>query len=178
MVVAVAAHQRSDISSGFQWFSVAGITEENRVDRVAAAMPAFEACVAHWQREAGVDASATALIGFSQGAIMALESAKRATPIAARVIAIGGRYATLPDTVPGQTTVHFLHGRTDAVVPYSHTVMAANHLRDLGADITADVLPFIGHEIHPDFVDLVVNKLTTHIPHRLWADALKTDPQP
>lgn len=178
LVVAVRSHQPCDLSSGFQWFSVLGITEDNRPERIQQAMPAFAACVAHWQQEAGVDASATALIGFSQGAIMALESLKRDTPLAARVIAISGRFATLPPTVPGSATIHMLHGKIDAVVPYGYTVEAAHHLRALGADITAEVLPFIGHELHAEFVDRIVDKLTTHIPQRLWDDALKAAPPP
>ena len=178
MVVAVAAYQRSDISNGFQWFSVIGITEENRSERIAHAMPAFQACVAHWQQVAGVGAAATALIGFSQGAIMALESSKSTPTIASRVFALSGRFATLPEAAPLETTVHFLHGKVDAVIPYSHTVTAATHLRDLGGDITAEVLPFIGHEIHPDFIELVITKLSTHVPQRLWTEALKADPKP
>ena len=177
MVVSVAAHQRSDMSSGFQWFSVVGITEENRPARVEQAMPAFEACVAHWQQVAGVDAAATALIGFSQGAIMALEATKRATPLASRVFAISGRFASLPQAAAIDTTIHFLHGKADAVIAYSHTVTAAHHLRDLGADITAEVLPYIAHEVHPDFIEQVVTKLTTHVPQRFWAEALKQAPQ-
>jgi phospholipase/carboxylesterase len=178
MVVSVAAYQPSDISNGFQWFSVIGITEENRTARVISAMPAFKACVAHWQQVAGVDATATALIGFSQGAIMALEATKQVEPLASRVFAISGRFATLPEVAPGDTTIHFLHGKTDTVMPFSHTVMAAHHLRDLGADITAEVLPFIGHEMHPDFVELVVSKITTHLPQKLWAAALKAGATP
>ena len=177
MIVSVAAYQPSDMSSGFQWFSVIGITEENRATRIAQAMPAFEACVMHWQQVAGVDASATALMGFSQGAIMALESTKRDAPIASRVFAISGRFANLPETAPSEITIHFLHGKVDTVIPYSHTLEAATHLRDLGADITAEVVPFIGHEVHPDFIDLVITKLTTHVPKRLWAEALKADPK-
>ena len=178
MIVSVAAYQPSDISSGFQWFSVVGITEDNRMERIAQAMPAFEACVAHWQQVAGVDVSATALIGFSQGAIMALEASHRATPLASRVFAISGRFASLPPVAASDTTIHFLHGKADTVMPYRHTVEAAHHLRDLGADLTAEVLPFIGHEMHPDFVDQIVLKLTTHVPQRLWTEALKADTKP
>ena len=171
MIVSVAAHQRSETTDGFQWFSVAGITEENRAERIAQALPAFEACVAHWQQVAGVDAAATALIGFSQGAIMALEATKRDVPLASRVFAISGRFATLPQVPASDTTIHLLHGKTDTVMPYSHTVEAAHHLRDLGADMTAEVLPFIGHEMHPDFMEKVLLKLTTHVPKRLWEEA-------
>ena len=177
MVVIVAAPYRADSGTGFQWYPVVDITEENRVARIAAAMPAFEACVVHWQQLAGVQAAATALIGFSQGANMALEATKRVTPLAARVFALSGRFASLPQTAQAGTTIHFLHGKADDITPFQHAVAAAHHLRDLGADMTADVLPFIGHEIHPDFVDLVLLKLTTHIPQYLWDDALKAQPK-
>jgi phospholipase/carboxylesterase len=176
MVVSVNSPYPSHAPGGFQWFSVAGITEENRHDRIAEAMPAFIDCIQHWQAKAGLGPEATALIGFSQGAIMALESTQVTPALASRVVAISGRFAQLPaqSTYPG--TIHFLHGKQDAVIPYSHTVMAAHHLRDLDTDITAEVLPFIGHEVHPEFVPLILDKLGTHISHRVWADALKPEP--
>jgi phospholipase/carboxylesterase len=173
MVVAVAAYQNAGRPDGFQWFSVQGITEENRASRIAEAMPAFEACVAHWQQVAGVDASATALIGFSQGAIMALESTKLTPPIASRVFSLSGRFATLPETATDEITIHFLHGKSDPVIAYGFAVEAAHHLVALGGDITAEILPFIEHEIHTDFIDAVIKKLTTHLPKRVWAEALK-----
>ena len=177
LVVAPQAPTASGNPNGFEWFGVDGITEENRVLRVALAMPAFEACVAHWQRVAGLAAPATALVGFSQGAIMSLESAKRNPPCAGRIVAIGGRFAALPVEMLFDTTVHFLHGKEDAVIPYANTVLAAHHLRDLGSDLTADVLPFIGHEVHADFIDLVATKLANHIPNRVWAKALEAEPK-
>ena len=185
MVVAVnapdAAAGQPPGSSAYQWFSVQGVTEENRQARVDAAMPAFVACVEHWQAETGVPAEATALIGVSQGAIMALEASKLAAPmhdavqtklLFGRMLSICGRFATLPGAVAENVTIHLLHGKDDAVIPYSHTVNAAHHLRDLGGDVTAEVLPFIGHEIHPEFIELAVSKLSSHIPHRVWASAL------
>ena len=69
------------------------------------------------------------------------------------------------------------HGKDDAVIHYSNTVLAAHHLRDMGCDITAEVLPFIRHEIHADFIDLAVTKLANHIPKRVWAKAFEADPK-
>lgn len=53
-------------------------------------------------------------------------------------------------------------------MPYSHAVHAAHRLKDLGTDFTADVLPFIGHEVHPELIELAVEKLQGHVPARLW----------
>ena len=41
LVVSVQGPEASDLGQGYQWFSVIGITEETRPERVAAAMPAF-----------------------------------------------------------------------------------------------------------------------------------------
>jgi len=170
MVVAVDAPFPSELApGGRQWFSVAGVTEENRPARVAAALPAFEYAVKYWQQQAGVDAAGTALVGFSQGAIMALEAALRPEPVAARVVAIAGRFARLPEQPLHEGgSIHLLHGKADAVMPYRHVIEAALRLKTLGADFTADVLPFIGHELHPDLMALAVEKLQHHIPARLW----------
>lgn len=170
MVVAVdAPHASERAPGGWQWFSVADVTEENRVARVDAALPAFEFAVRHWQQRAGVDTAGTALVGFSQGAIMALAATLRPEPVAARVIAIAGRFARLPEAPLHEgCTLHLLHGKADTVMPYSHAIEGAMRLKALGTDFTADVLPFIGHELHPELMALAVDKLQHHVPARLW----------
>lgn len=92
------------------------MTEENRQQRVDAIMPTFIEIVRYWQEKSGVSPLATALIGFSQGAIMSLESIKAAPDLASRVIAFNGRYATLPETATTATTIHLIHGGEDRVI--------------------------------------------------------------
>jgi phospholipase/carboxylesterase len=157
---------------GRQWFSVVDITEENRPGRVAAALPGFVDVVRHWQAEAGVGREAVALIGFSQGGIMALESTRDCAAVAGRVVSLAGRFAQLPETPNTDTTLHLFHGKLDPVIPYGFTVEAAQHLVRLGADITADVVPFVGHQINEDVVGLLIERLRGHIPKRTWEAAL------
>lgn len=173
-VVSVQAANFSEIGAGYQWFGIRGITEENRPDRVAQAMPQFIASVEHWQKASGVDASATAIIGFSQGAIMALEATQQEKVLAARVIALSGRFAQLPMAISNDITVHFLHGKEDSVIHYGYCVTAAEHLVQKGSDITADILPFVDHSISQDMQDLIIERLKGHIPKRHWDEALKS----
>lgn len=173
-IVGVAAAHLGDAGQGRQWFSTAGITDANRWGRVAEAMPAFRAAITHWQNVSGVQAPGTALIGFSQGAIMALESTQVQPAMAGRVVAMGGRFAVLPNQVPEHTTTHFIHGKADAVMPYAHTVQAAEHWIAMGADVTADVIPHLGHAVNDDVAQLVVQRLTTYIPVRLWNEAMRS----
>jgi phospholipase/carboxylesterase len=164
-VVSVPSPFESDLGAGRQWFSVRGVTEENRGERVAAAMPPFERTVHEWQRRFKVDAAGTTLVGFSQGAIMSLESARLGKALAGRVVSIAGRFAYSPDTAP-QCTVHFIHGQDDAVIPCRFAVDAAERLAALGADVTTDVLSFAGHQITPAMANAMLLRLRAPEPRQ------------
>lgn len=172
-VVCIAGPDRCDLGAGHQWFSVQDITEENRAPRIAATLPRFAERVRAWQRQTGATEAQTALIGFSQGAIMALEAVQAESELAGRVIAVGGRYATLPAQAPQDVCLHLLHGMADAVLPYRPVVDAAKTLVQLGADVTADVLPDIGHELHPELVAKAMQQLRTFVPAKVWREAMQ-----
>ncbi len=172
-VVSVVAPQPADGGMGYQWLSVQGISDANLAPRVTEALPAFQRAVAHWQAVSGLGPVATALIGFSQGAIMALEATRSETPCAGRVVAIAGRFAELPDRAAAATTLHLFHGKQDEVIPYRHTIEAVQHLLGIGGDATADLLPFVGHVLVDDFVDLTIERLTAYVPKRLWDEAMR-----
>jgi len=160
---------------GRQWFSVLDVTEENRPARVRDVLPRLAGFVRDAQAALGVAAPATALVGFSQGAIVALEFAQAYPALVGRVVAIGGRYAVLPEVAPA-AVVHLVHGKEDRVMPARHTVDAATRLVALGADVTADVLPGLGHEPHPALVDAAIGHLQAFLPRRVWAQALADAP--
>lgn len=172
-IVSLGAPEPTDYPGGLQWFSLDGIDEINRVARVAEAMPGLLEAVRDWQRRAQVTPEMTALVGFSQGSTMALEASVTDPAPAGRVVAIAGRFARLPTFVPASVTIHLLHGKDDAVVPYRHTIDAAHRLLELGGDVTADVYPFVGHEIAEELVEAALRRLTTHVPRRLWDEAMK-----
>jgi len=72
--------------AGRQWFSLDGVTEDTRPARVAAVLPRLADWVRAAQQASGVGPAATALVGFSQGAILALELAQLHDGIAGRVL--------------------------------------------------------------------------------------------
>jgi phospholipase/carboxylesterase len=157
---------------GRQWFSVLGVTEANRPARVAEALPALLDFVRATQQRLGVGEAATALIGFSQGAIMALEALAQADGLAGRVLAFAGRYARLPAQAPRLTTLHLFHGGADPVIPAAHAHEAIEHLGALDGDATLDIAQGVGHELHPALVEQALLRLTRHVPKRLWREAM------
>lgn len=174
-VVSICAPLPSDLGGGYQWFSIDGVTEENRPERIAEAMPAFLQTVRHWQEQTGTDAERTALIGFSQGAIMALESTHEVPRPAARVASLAGRFVRLPEPVDDAVTLYLFHGKSDPVIHYGYTATAAEYLVAREGDVTADILPFVGHEVTAEMIELLIQRLQAHVPRRLWQEAMRAD---
>jgi phospholipase/carboxylesterase len=154
--------------SGRQWFSIRGVTEQNRPGRVAEVMPALVQWVREAQERHALAAPATILIGFSQGAIMALEMAVAQDGLVGQVMAFAGRFAALPEQGPRQTKIHFFNGEEDAVMPLASARAAFKWLREQGCDITLDTFG-CGHELHPALVGKAIEHVkrdspTTKIP--------------
>lgn len=179
-VLCVQAPDRYDAvigeGPGHQWFSIRRIDEANRPARVAAAMPRFVATVRALQARFSMPWERTALAGFSQGALMALEAVQAEPRLAGRVLAFSGRHAGAPDHLPDDTTVHLFHGLADTVIPPAAAIDSAQTLLALGADVTADVLPGIGHELHPLLMDKAIEQLRTFLPKRVWRAAMSEAP--
>lgn len=160
-IVSVNGPHPSTLGSGREWFSVVGITEENRPGRIAKAMPLFRNAVEHWQKASAIDPAGTVLVGFSQGAIMALESTQGETelPPAQRVIAMAGRFAQPVRRASAGLKFHLIHGEQDGVVPTRSSVAAARELQGAGADVTLDLLPGLGHGIDARALRLAIGYL-------------------
>ncbi|MEW5560565.1 esterase [Enterobacter asburiae] len=158
--------------TGRQWFSVQGVTEENRQQRIDAIMPTFIETVRFWQKESGVGPQATALIGFSQGSIMALESTKAAPGLASRIIAFNGRFATLPTKASTATTVHLIHGGEDSVIDLAYAVSAQEALMQAGGDVTLDIVDELGHAIDDRSMQFALDHLRFTVPKHYFDEAL------
>lgn len=160
LVISLQGLQASDFGQGRQWFSVAGVTEENRPGRVAAAMPAFRALIEQLQKNSGVSAANTTLIGFSQGSIMALESTQTQPALAGHVLAFSGRFATAPTHAVQGTSVHLIHGDADPVMSVESSRSAAKQLQALGVPVTLDMEPGMGHGINARMLSAALARLS------------------
>ncbi|WP_200862161.1 alpha/beta hydrolase [Asticcacaulis sp. YBE204] len=135
--------------SGHQWFSVRGVTADNRAERVAAARPAFDATIRTLMTKHGVDDPAqVALVGFSQGAIMALDAVAAGRWPVAAAVAFSGRLSTTDPLASSGTPVLLIHGRDDDVIPFGETEAAAQRLSAAGVAVEAHSLDGLGHSIN------------------------------
>ncbi|GKW12268.1 esterase [Pectobacterium punjabense] len=156
MVVSIAGPFSTGYGDGRQWFSVQGVTEENRLSRIEANLPRFVDTVRHWQEQSGISAEQTVLVGFSQGSIMSLEALKSEASLAGHIIAFSGRFAVLPETAFADVVVHLIHGEADGVIVVGHAHAAAHRFQELGTSFTVDSVPGVGHGIDERMLKLAL----------------------
>ena len=106
--------------------------------------------------DAGVPSSRVVLIGFSQGACLALEALARRPTLAGGGVALSGGLIGPPGTVWPD------HGRLDGVpiflgcsdvdfhIPKERVLESADVLRARGADVTAVLYPGMDHTVNDD----------------------------
>lgn len=137
---------------GFEWFSVDGVTVANRPERVAAARPGFDAVIAEIIARHGFSGrpDRVALIGFSQGSIMALDALATGRWRFGAIVTFSGRLASPEPMSPAaETPLLLVHGDRDPVIPSSESELASERLSTLGVSTTLVVEPGLGHQISP-----------------------------
>ena len=140
-----------------QWFSVSGVTDTNRPARVQAARPAFDALIGGLIAEHGLTdhLDRVALVGFSQGSIMALDAiASGRWPVAA-VVAFAGRLASPEPLAPArESRLLLVHGSTDPVMPPAESRRAEQLLSTAGLQVARHEIPGLGHQLSAEGVEL------------------------
>ncbi len=156
--VAPDAPERSGMNPmGFQWFPIPwldGSTEEEAADGLARASNDLNRFLDHVMAANGVTAADTALVGFSQGTMMALHVAPRRAEAFAGVVGFSGRLLdpeALIDEVVVRPPMLLIHGDADDVVPPQSLPHAAEGLQAAGwEEVYAHVMKGTAHGIAPD----------------------------
>lgn len=161
---------------GHLWFEVEAEEERFSPRHIDSAMIGLGERMVMWQSQAEISRAETALIGFGQGATLALQSTLLATPWADRVMALAGAFAQKPVGLHYLGSVHLLHGKNDALTHWKTVLEDAYCLRDSGIDMTAEILPLIGHEMHPTMIKKATERLSTHISKHLFEAAMTQAP--
>jgi len=102
------------------------------------------------------------LIGFSQGAIMALASTQSnpETEQAAHVvISLAGRLAEPVRHTDSNLRIHLIHGETDTVVLPRWSIEANEQFSAAGVEVTLNLVPGLGHGIDERALNHVLNHL-------------------
>ena len=131
-----------------QWFSTKDLSAENHLDRVSAILPRIEQLVRREQTNHRVPSERTVLIGYSQGATVALEAVKAFPELAGAVVAYSARFARLPQAgTRMDSRIHLVHGEYDSVVSRVYAERAERALAGLRVPVTLDIIQDLGHAL-------------------------------
>lgn len=139
-----------------QWFSVSGVTEENRADRTAAALAELLPRLEQLASARGVSRHQLILLGFSQGAILTLAAVAAGAHLGP-AIAVAGRLATPAVTIgPDEAaTVLLVHDQHDRVMPSALSSAAADRLAKAGHRVRTSFSTGVGHSIGPATLEAI-----------------------
>ena len=141
---------------GRQWWSIGDRDPVRTAAAIARARPLLDAYIDAELARLGLPATAYALMGFSQGAMMVLYAGlRRATPPCA-ILAFSGALIAA-DQLPQRSNdapVLLVHGEADDVVPVARSRDAESALRAAGVPVETMFIPRLGHSIDPAGLDL------------------------
>lgn len=155
---------------GRQWFPIPRFDGSSEVDaaiEMNRAVDDLNAFLDQRLAEEGLEPSALALLGFSQGAMMSLHVAPRREAKIAGVVAISGRLLrpqVLVQEAKVKPPVLLIHGDRDDVVPFGEMQTAGNVLVAAGFETFGHVMQGTGHGIAPDGLGVAMQFLKERLP--------------
>ena len=132
---------------GREWFDLTGATLDNGPDE---AMPQLKELISILLEDHGLGYDRLALIGFSQGGMMALHTGLRMAEPVAGVVSFSGALLApekLEDEKTASPRVLLVHGKDDEVVPWQAMMIAESMLKSVDVDVTASTREGLGHGI-------------------------------
>ncbi len=149
---------------GLQWFPIPwidGSSEQAAKDGLLRATDDLNAFLDAQLDLAGLTDSALCLLGFSQGAMMAMHVAPRRAVAMAGVVAISGRLLAPEDldATAVRPAMLLIHGDDDQVVPFDSLAHASKALTSAGFDTYGHVMRGTGHGIASDGLSVALSFL-------------------
>ncbi|AMY69129.1 alpha/beta hydrolase [Frigidibacter mobilis] len=150
---------------GRQWFPIPwldGSTEAAATEGLMRAADDLDAFLDAQLATEGLLPAQLALVGFSQGTMMALQIApRRAEPVAA-LVGFSGRLLKpelLAREAVSKPPVLLLHGDADEMVPFRDMELAGDALVVAGFEVYGHVMKGTGHGIAPDGLSVALSFL-------------------
>jgi phospholipase/carboxylesterase len=155
--VAPHAPERCPVAgAGYQWFSLETFAPEVVARGVTAAAPALERFLERELARHGLDGTRLALVGFSQGTMMALHVGLRRRPAPAAIVGFSGALATPvpPSAGHKRPPILLVHGDADDMIPIGalHAALAA--LASNAVPVEWHVAAGMGHGIDQESMEL------------------------
>lgn len=154
--------------AGFQWFAITELDPAAMHRGVVAATPALETFVRSELARLSLAADRLALVGFSQGTMMALHLGLGALRPAA-IVGFSGMLTGAPATNDAPPVL-LAHGEADPLIPAEALFLTAATLGACGVRVQWHLSPGLGHGIDETGIALAGAFLAMAFAGRLQAD--------
>lgn len=151
---------------GRQWFSLQSRAPETVLGGIRAAVPHLDAFIDAELERHGLGDDRLALVGFSQGTMMALHTGLRRPRACAAILGYSGALVgpeTLAAEIASRPPVLLVHGDADEVVPFQALATAEAGLKAQGVPVRGVRRPGLGHGIDEVGIGLGVALLREHL---------------
>ncbi len=156
--------------AGNQWFDLRDWDPARIIKETQAITPAFNQYLDHLLKVNDLGYDRLALVGFSQGAMLALHIGLH-RPQCAGVVAYSGAFLQDPlGMLVARPSVLLVHGQEDDVLADSFSVAAGKSLKALGVPVTLSLLPGLGHGIDERGLQLGGDFLKKHLDENQRSD--------
>jgi len=152
-----APHTCDMAPTGRQWFSLQTQDAAQILSGAREVAPTLEHYIDSQLAALGLGNDKLALVGFSQGTMMALHVAYRRAPACAGVLGYSGSMIgpeTLESEIRAKPPAMLIHGDGDDVIPAQATLESASALGAAGVPVQWHISLGVGHSIAPDGLDI------------------------
>ena len=135
---------------GYQWWGLHAFSPQALAAGAASAAPAIDAFIDRKLSQYDLDEGKVAMVGFSQGTMMALHVGLRRKRAVAGIVGFSGMLtggAALAGQVTARPPVMLVHGASDPIVPVAALHAAKTELERLGIEVTTHVASGLGHSV-------------------------------
>lgn len=144
----------ADFSLGRQWFSLRARDLEGILTGLLKTLDAITQMIEEYATHYNIPLKEVALVGFSQGAMVALSQAIYGIDACAGVVSYAGVFRHHPNQEPKNLPpILLIHGTEDQVIPKEALQIAKDALTDLGASPLSILEPDIDHTISPKGIE-------------------------
>jgi phospholipase/carboxylesterase len=142
-----APEQLPGLPGAYQWWD---LSSGDRAAGAAGAAPVLDAYIDRQLARHGLSEDRLALVGFSQGTMMALQAGPRRERPLAGIIGYSGMMADAGSLARGPHTkppILLIHGSADDRIPVAAYHEAKDELQRLGFDVSGHVSAGLGHSV-------------------------------
>jgi phospholipase/carboxylesterase len=153
--------------AGYQWFPISRMDPEEMHKGVLAAAGSLEAFIREELARLALSPDRLALVGFSQGTMMALHVGLSGVLKPAAIVGFSGLLTGPPSQVKGTPPVLLAHGDADNLIPPQALFVTAAALGAAGLAVQWHLSPGLGHGIDASEIEIAGRFLSLAFGGRL-----------